>query len=79
MSLREVGNSEKIISMLSLLKIAINIWEEDLKDDRINSGLDKLVSEVSKIELHDITLSPESMKVCAYIGGYVVKSLIEKK
>ena len=41
-SLREVYNSEKIISMLSLLKIGMNIWEEDLSDDAINSDLDLL-------------------------------------
>lgn len=78
-SLREVYSSEKIISLLSLLKIGINIWEEDLKDDTINSGLDALISEVSKMDFSDVTLSSQSMKVCAHIGGYIVKELLQTK
>ena len=78
-SLREVYSSEKIISLLSLLKIGINIWEEDLKDDTINSGLDALISEVSKMDFSDVTLSFQSMKVCAHIGGYIVKELLQTK
>jgi len=78
-SLREVINSEKIISLLSLLKVGINVWDEDLSDDTINSGLDALSSEVSKMDFTDVTLSAQSMKVCAHIGGYIVKALLEKK
>ena len=78
-SLREVCNSEKIISLLSLLKVGINVWEEDLSDDTINSGLDALSAEVSKMDFNDVTLSAQSMKVCAHIGGYIVKELLEKK
>ena len=41
-SLREVYNSEKIISIQSLLKVGVNIWEEDLKDDTVDSDLNSL-------------------------------------
>ena len=78
-SLREVYNSEKIISIQSLLKVGVNIWEEDLKDDTVDSDLNSLVLEASKMDFTDVSLSPQSMKVCAHIGGYVVKSLLETK
>ncbi len=76
-SLREVLNSEKILTLTSLLKVGINTWEENLKDDRLNEDLDKLVSEVRSMELHDVQLTDKSMEVSAYIGGYIVKALVK--
>lgn len=78
-SLREVLNSEKIITITSLLKAGFNTWEEDLNDDNINTDLNRLVSEVRLMNLQDISLSDQSLKVCAYIGGFIVRRLVEKK
>ena len=78
-ALREVLNSTKICMMTSLLKAGVNIWEEDLKDESQDRELEKLVTEASKMQFEGIQLKEESMQVVAYIGGYIIKSLLDKK
>ena len=78
-ALREVLNSAQICMMTSLLKAGINVWEEDLKDETHDQDLEKLVLEASKMRFDEITLKKESMEVVAYIGGYIVKSLLDKE
>ena len=65
--------------MLSLIKVGSCVWEEDLKKEGTNSDLERIVSEVSKVELNDVTLSLQSLKLCTQIGGYIVKSHVVRK
>ena len=76
--LREVLNSAEICMMTSLLKAGINFWDEDLKDETHDRELERLVMEVREMKFEDIELKEDSMEVVAYIGGYIVKSLVNK-
>ena len=76
-ALREALNSEQICMMTSLLKAGINVWDEDLKDESQDRDLERLVIEASEMKFEDIQLKEDSMEVVAYIGGYIIKSLLE--
>ena len=78
-ALREVINSSQILLTVSMLKAGINAWEEDVKDDTDDNELKKLVIEAEKLPFDEVQLMKESMEVCALIGGYVIKSLLDKE
>ena len=78
-ALREVLNSAQILLTISMLKAGINAWEEDVKDDTHDNELKKLVIEAEKLPFDEVHLMKESMEVCALIGGYVIKSLLDKE
>ena len=49
-------------------------------DDSTSSKLEELVAEVHKIEteIQEVQLSEDSMEVCVYVAGYIVRSLLKK-
>ena len=72
--LREVMNTERILTCRSLLKENINFWEEGLKSvsqKDISPLLHILAQHES--ELHELSLSPDSKEVAYTIAGYVSK------
>ena len=78
-SLREVHNSERILTFRSLLKENVNIWDEDLKslpNENVNDILDVLSEHES--EMHELSLSSDSKEVAYLIAGYVAKKLLKR-
>ena len=78
-SLREVINSEKIISLKSLLKENVNFQSEDLNNEPIED-METIVSDLQHIEndILEAVLFKESEEVSVYIAGYIVKKLIKR-
>ena len=80
-ALREVLTSERILATRVLLKEGFNVWEEDLREVKFSSSdVDKSVDEVRKIQnqIQEVQLSDDSMELCVYVAGYLVKSLLDK-
>ena len=78
-SLREVLNSERILSCRSLIKESINFWEENLLPDSHPSLtiLDELFDNRSD-EIMDTSLDHNSEEVAITIAGYVAKKLSKR-
>ena len=73
-SLREVLNSERILSCRSLIKENINFWEEDLEPDNVQSTmvLDELFDNQNE-EIVKSVLDIHSAEVATTISGYIAK------
>ena len=77
-SLREVNNSEKILSLNSIIKTNLNFWEKNIYTEHtidsvtleFHPRLDEITNEIS-----DCQLNEESKEVAVSIAGYVVKTL----
>ena len=78
-SLREVLNSERILSCRLLIKENINFWEENIDSDAeesldsINDLLDKIADEIMETVLDD-----DAREVATTISDYVAKRLIKR-
>ena len=77
-SLREVLNSERILSCRSLIKKNINFWEENIDSDAeesldsINDLFDETTDDIMETVLDD------GREVTTTISGYVAKKLIKR-
>ena len=77
--LREVINSEKILSCRSLLLEEVNYWKEDLAIEE-NDPLVEFLESIKCIEYpSDTTLNEKSLEVAIYVAGYVSKKLSSKE
>ena len=78
-SLREVLNSERILSCRSLIKENINFWEENIDSDAeesldsINDLFDERADEIMEAILDD-----DAREVATTISGFVAKKLIKR-
>ena len=80
-SLIEVINSEKILSLKSLLKANINFSEEDIfKENSVLEEFVKLRIDIVRIEneLQEYTLSKDSEDVAVMIAGYIARKIRKK-
>ena len=75
-SLREVLNSERILSCRSLIKEDVNFWEEDLHPDSFHfeNEMEEKLSD-RREELSECILDKDSLEVATTIAGYVGKKL----
>lgn len=78
-SLREVLNSERILSCRSLIKENVNFWEEDLQPDTFDSmnEIDEALSN-RREEILESFLDSDSSEVGTTISGYVGKKLAKR-
>ena len=79
-SLREVLNSERILSCRSLIKKNINFWEENIQvdeDENVASVLDELFDNRSE-EIIESVLDNHSTEVAITISGYVARKLTKR-
>ena len=77
-SLREVLNTDRILTSRSLLKENVNFWKEGFKLVQKNDNsilLDILAQNES--EIHELSSSTGSNKVAYKITGYIKKKLIK--
>ena len=78
-SLREVLNSERILTFRSLIKENINFWEENIDSDAeesldfINDLIDERADEIMEAVLND-----DAKEVTTTLSGYVAKKLIKR-
>ena len=78
-SLREVLNSERMLSCRSLIKENINFWEENIDSDAeesldfINDLIDERADEIMEAVLND-----DAKEVTTTLSGYVAKKLIKR-
>jgi hypothetical protein len=79
-SLREVYSSEKILSLRSMIKEGINIWEEDVFTTINEEEFANFKCELAELstEILESQLSEESSHVSVTIAGYVAKQLSKK-
>jgi hypothetical protein len=78
-SLREVLNSERILSCRSLIKEDINFWKENIQTDTEESftSIDDLFDERAD-EIMEAVLDDDAREVATTISGYVAKKLIKR-
>ena len=78
-SLREVLNSERILSCRSLIKENINFWEENIDRDAEKSldSISDLFDERAD-EIMEAILDDDAGEVATTISGYVAKKLIKR-
>lgn len=83
-SLREVLNTERILTCRSLIKEDINFWTEDLKPDVYNDPEDVKLNLIDEVlqdkaeEIFESVLDDASSEVATTISGYIVKKLIKR-
>ena len=75
-SLREVMNSERILSCRSLIKEDINFWKEDISAKKhVDTKVIDEKLENRRNEIVDCNLNDSSSEVATTIAGYVAKKL----
>ena len=78
-SLREIKDTERILSCRSLIKADVNFWKEDLKPeeyeifDEIDDVLEPYANNISEFRLDN-----DSSDVATTISGYIAKKLIKR-
>ena len=79
--LREVVASERILTIKSLLKESISVWDEDIRPDSVEEiamvHFDEQLDNISP-ELENCYLNKGSEEVAAVIAGYVAKKVIKR-
>ena len=78
-NLREVLNSERVLSCRSLIKENINLWEENIDSDTEESldTINDLFDERANV-IMEAVLNDDAREVTTTISGYVAKKLIER-
>jgi len=79
--LRDVLNSEKILSCKSLLLEEVNFWKENLDttDDQ-DDEVEKFKELIENVPIpSDASLSEDGVQVAIYIAGYIAKKLLKKR
>ena len=77
-SLREVNNSEKMLSLNSIIKTHLNFWEDNIYAEKKTDGVtlklhtqfDEMTNKISECQLNE-----ESKEVAVSIVSYVTKTL----
>ena len=80
--LREVETSERILSVASLLKEDINIWEEDIKPDNNLSSEMCLFEDTLQTmqgDIEECMLGSDGVEVAAVIAGFVARKIINRR
>ena len=79
-SLVELNNSQRIISLRSLIMEDINFWDEDVFEDFCANELNDLENVVEPVstQILESCLNPESFEVSVMVAGYIAKKLNEK-
>ena len=77
--LREFQSSDRILSIISLIKESIDFWKEDVRPEN-NHAVDitNLNNELDNMEgdIEESMLSPDSVQVSAVIAGYTVRKVM---
>ena len=81
-SLREVRNTERILSCRSLIKNDINFWKEDLQQPESNEDESyEMIDEMLRDRIEEISesiLDDDSSEVATTISGYIAKKLLKR-
>ena len=80
--MREVQNTERILSCRSLIKNDINIWKEDLQKPESNEGEScEMIDEMLRDRIEEISesvLDDDSSEVATTMSGYIAKRLLKR-
>ena len=76
-SIREVLNTERMLSFQSLLKQNVNFWEENLKPVQKNDKVLNILA-LHESEINKLFLLPDSKEVAYTISGYISNKLIKR-
>ena len=80
--MREVQNTEWILSCRSLIKNDINIWKEDLQKPESNEGEScEMIDEMLRDRIEEISesvLDDDSSEVATTISGYIAKKFLKR-
>ena len=76
-SLREVLNSERILSCRSLIMEGINFWKENIRPEQTTTNTEGLLSDLDAhdTEIRESVLDDDSREVSTLIAGYIAKKL----
>ena len=81
-SLREVLNTERILSCRSLIKNDINFWKEDLQQPESNEDESyEMIDEMLRDRIEEISesvLDDDSSEVATTLSGYIAKKLLKR-
>ena len=79
-SLREAEESERILAMKSLLKESIDIWNNDVHEDKPELCKETVVTflEPYRSDIERCILEEESVEVSDVIAGYIARKVIKK-
>ena len=80
-SLREVLNTERILSCRSLIKKDINFWKEDLQPESNEDESYEMIDEMLRDRIEEISesvLDDDSSEVATTISGYIAKKLLKQ-
>ena len=81
-SLREVRNTERILSCRSLIKNDINFWKEDLQQPERNEDESyEMIGEILRDGIEEIletVLDDDSSEVAITISRYIAKMLLKR-
>ena len=82
-SLREVRNTERILSCRSPIKNDVNFWKEDLQQPESNEEesyemIDEMLRDRTE-EISESVLDDDSSEVATTISGYIDKKLLKRR
>ena len=80
-SLREVQNSENILTVKPLIKAGINTWDERLVCSKhMENRNENLLQQLQLLsnDIQENVLCEDSREVAIYIAGYITKKMLKK-
>ena len=82
-SLREVRNTERILSCRSLIKNDVNSWKEHQQQPESNEDESyEMIDEMLRDRIEEISesvLDDDSSEVATTISGYIAKKLLKRR
>ena len=81
-SLRQVQNTEQILSCHSLIKNDVNFWKEDLQqpesdEDASYETIDEMLRDGLQ-EISESVLDDDSSEAATILSGYITKKLLKR-
>ena len=80
-SLREILNTERVLSCRSLIKNDLNFWKDDLQSESNEDESYEMIDEILRDRIEEISesvLDDDGLEVVIAISGYIAKNLLKR-
>ena len=78
--MREILNTERVLSCRSLIKNDLNFWKDDLQSESNEDESYEMIDEILRDRIEEISesvLDDDGLEVVIAISGYIAKNLLK--
>ena len=79
--MREILNTERVLSCRSLIKNDLNFWKDDLQSESNEDESYEMIDEILRDRIEEISesvLDDDGLEVAIAISGYIAKNLLKR-